>query len=254
MFPLRDDNPTELFPFVTILIIAANVLVWLLVQGAGAPEPFLNSLCAYGTIPGEITGSVLPGDTVSLGDASCTIGGLTTWTVLTSMFMHGGWMHLVGNMWFLWVFGNNIEDSMGHLRYVIFYLLCGVLASVAHIMFAPGSTVPTVGASGAISGIMGAYMVLYPKVRVHTLIFLIVYIRVIPLSALTVLGLWFALQLFSGVVQVGAEGGGVAFWAHVGGFIAGVVFIKLFARKTLVEAKHAGIVLSKDQIGRFGSW
>ena len=254
MFPLRDDNPTELFPFVTILIIAANVLVWLLVQGAGAQEPFLSSLCAYGTIPGEVTGSVLPGDTVSLGDASCTIGGLSALTVLTSMFMHGGWMHLIGNMWFLWVFGNNIEDSTGHVRYVIFYLLCGVLASVAHIMFSPDSTIPTVGASGAISGIMGAYMVLYPKVRVHTLIFLVIYIRVIPLSALTVLGLWFGLQLFSGVVQSGAEGGGVAFWAHVGGFIAGVVFIKLFARKTLVEAKHAGIVLSKDQIGRFGSW
>lgn len=257
MFPLRDDNPTELFPFVTILIIVANVLVWLLVQGGGAPDAFLNSLCAYGTIPGEITGSVLPGETVSLGDAGCTIGGLGAWTVLTSMFMHGGWMHLIGNMWFLWVFGNNIEDSMGHFRYIIFYLLCGALASVAHIMFAPGSTIPTVGASGAISGIMGAYMVLYPKVRVHTLIFLIVYIRVIPLTALTVLGLWFALQLFSGIVQgggIGSGGGGVAFWAHIGGFIAGVVLIKLFARKTLVEAKHAGIVLTKDQLGRFGSW
>ena len=254
MFPLRDDNPTELFPFVTILIIAANVLVWLLVQGAGAPEPFLNSLCAYGLIPGEVTGSVLPGDTVSLGDASCTIGGLGTLTVLSSMFMHGGWMHLIGNMWFLWVFGNNIEDSMGHLRYIIFYLLCGVLASVAHIMFGPDSTIPTVGASGAISGIMGAYMVLYPKVRVQTLLIIIIYIRVIPLPAWVLLAYWFFLQVVGGSVALGGSGGGVAFWAHVGGFAAGVALVKLFEKRKLVTAKRAGHVLSRDEMGRWDPW
>jgi len=254
MFPLRDDNPTELFPFVTLLLIAANVLVWLLVQGGGVAEPFLNSLCAYGAIPAEITGAVGPGDTVSLGDASCTIGGYSWTTVLTSMFMHGGWMHLIGNMWFLWVFGNNIEDSMGHFRYLIFYVLCGVLAALTHIFIDPSSTVPTVGASGAISGIMGAYIVLYPKVRVYTLIFLVVYVRVIPMTALAVLGLWFAIQLFSGLASGAGAGGGVAFWAHVGGFVAGVVLVKLFARKKLVDAKHAGVVLTREQIGRFGSW
>ena len=255
MFPLRDENPTELVPFVTFLLILANVAVWLFVQGAGSGQLFLESLCQYGAIPGAVTGAIPAGTSIELGPgATCRVEGLGAGSILTSMFMHGGWMHLIGNMWFLWVFGNNIEDSMGHFRYIIFYVLCGVLASVAHIMFAPGSTVPTVGASGAISGIMGAYMVLYPKVRVQTLIFLIVYIRIIPLTAVTVLGLWFALQLFSGVIQGGVGGGGVAFWAHVGGFIAGVVLIKLFARKTLVEAKHAGIVLTKDQIGRFGSW
>jgi membrane associated rhomboid family serine protease len=254
MFPLRDDNPTELFPFVTILIIAANVLVWLLVQGGGVAEPFLNSLCAYGAIPAEITGALGPGDTVSLGEASCTIGGHTWSTVFTSMFMHGGWMHLLGNMWFLWVFGNNIEDSMGHLRYLIFYLICGVLAALAHIFIDPSSAIPTVGASGAISGVMGGYIVLYPRVRVHTLIFLVVYVRVIPMTALAVLGLWFGLQLFSGLAAGSSAGGGVAFWAHVGGFVAGVVLVKLFARRNLVEAKHAGIVLTKEQIGRFGSW
>jgi len=157
-------------------------------------------------------------------------------------------------MWFLWVFGNNIEDSMGHARYLIFYLLCGILASAAHIMVDPGSAIPTVGASGAISGIMGAYIVLYPKVRVHTLIFLVVYIRVIPLTALAVLGLWFGLQLVSGLMPDGGTGGGVAFWAHIGGFVAGAALIKLFARPRLVEAKHAGVVLTKEQIGRFGSW
>ena len=254
MFPLRDENPTELFPFVTVLLIATNVLVWLLVQGAGAGEPFLRSLCAYGSIPGEITGSLPAGTTVPLGDARCAIGGLSGWTVLTSMFMHGGWFHLIGNMWFLWVFGNNIEDSMGHARYLVFYLLCGALAAGAHIVSDPGSGIPTVGASGAISGIMGAYMVLYPRVRVHTLIFLVVYVRVIPMTALAVLGIWFGLQLFSGLAAGSSAGGGVAFWAHVGGFVAGVVLVKLFARRNLVEAKHAGVVLTKEQIGRFGSW
>jgi membrane associated rhomboid family serine protease len=254
MFPLRDENPTELFPFVTILLIVVNVLVWLLVQGGGLADPFLHSLCAYGAIPAEITGSLSPGEFVSLGDATCRIGGLGGWTILTSMFMHGGWMHLLGNMWFLWVFGNNIEDSMGHVRYLVFYLLCGALASAAHIFVDPGSAIPTVGASGAISGIMGAYIVLYPKVRVYTLIFLIVYVRVIPMAAAAVLGLWFALQLFSGLMSGSGSGEGIAFWAHIGGFVAGAVLIKLFARRTLVEAKHAGIVLTKQQIGRFGSW
>ncbi len=255
MFPLRDENPTELFPFVTLLIIAANVIVWLFVQGGGMSEAFLVSLCSYGAIPGEITGALSPGQSVPLGEgASCVIGGLSGWTVLTSMFMHGGWMHLIGNMWFLWVFGNNIEDSMGHFRYILFYLVCGALAAMTHILIDPSSAIPTVGASGAISGIMGGYIVLYPKVRVHTLIFLFIYVRVIPMTALAVLGLWFALQLVSGLLPMGGAGGGVAFWAHVGGFVAGVVLIKLFARRNLVEAKHAGIVLTKDQIGRFGSW
>jgi len=254
MFPLRDENPTELFPFVTILLIATNVLVWLLVQGGGVAEPFLSSLCAYGAIPAEITGAVGPGDTVSLGEASCMIGGYSWTTLVTSMFMHGGWMHLIGNMWFLWVFGNNIEDSMGHLRYAVFYLLCGILAALTHVFIDPSSTIPTVGASGAISGIMGGYIVLYPKVRVYTLIFLVVYVRVIPMSALAVLGLWFAIQLFSGLASGAGAGGGVAFWAHVGGFVAGVVLVKLFAKRKLVEAKHAGVVLTKEQIGRFGSW
>lgn len=254
MFPLRDENPTELFPVVTILLIATNVLVWLLVQGAGVGEPFLQSLCAWGAIPGEISGALQPGSTVPLGEARCTVGGLSAGTVVTSMFLHGGWFHLVGNMWFLWVFGNNIEDSMGHARYLLFYLLCGALAAGAHIISDPGSGIPTVGASGAISGIMGGYMLLYPKVRVHTLIILIFYIRVIPLPAVAVLGFWFLLQLLSGASVGAGGGGGVAFWAHVGGFAAGLVLVKLFVRRKLVAAKREGRVLSRDELRFRDRW
>jgi rhomboid family protein len=156
-------------------------------------------------------------------------------------------------MWFLWVFGNNIEDSMGHARYLVFYLVVGALAATAHLASAPGSAVPMVGASGAISGIMGAYLVLYPRVRVTTLFFFVIFIRVIPIPAWVLLLWWFALQVLSGSATAGA-GGGVAFWAHVGGFVAGVVLIKLFARPILTRAKREGRVLARDELGRFGGW
>jgi membrane associated rhomboid family serine protease len=244
MFPLRDENPTELTPVVTIAIIAANVLVWLLLQGAGMGRPFLASLCDFGAIPGAITGAVPIGSPIALGErVTCEVGGLGIWTVLTSMFLHGSWMHLIGNMWFLWVFGNNIEDSMGHLRFALFYLLTGIIASVAHIATAHESLVPTVGASGAISGIMGAYIVLYPHVRVHTAIFFVYIARVVALPALAVLGLWFALQLLQGSLSLGGPTGGtggVAFWAHIGGFASGAALIMLFRKRSLVEAKRLG--------------
>jgi membrane associated rhomboid family serine protease len=256
MFPLRDENPTELVPFVTFLIILVNVGVWLFVQGAGAGPLFLQSLCEYGTIPGEVTGAIAPGTELVLGPgASCRTGGLGIGSLLTSMFMHGGWMHLIGNMWFLWVFGNNIEDSMGHVRYAIFYLLTGVLAAAAHILTDPAGAIPTVGASGAISGVMGAYIVLYPRVRVQTLIFLVLYIRVLPLPAWVLLAYWFFLQVAGGSVALGASGGGgVAFWAHVGGFVAGVVLVKLFEKRKLVAAKRAGRRLSREEMGRWDPW
>jgi membrane associated rhomboid family serine protease len=254
MLPLRDDNPTERFPFVTLLFIVANVLIWLLVQGAGGGSAFLESLCAYGSIPAEVTGRMAPGTRVPLGPgAACTVGGLSYATLITSMFFHGGWMHLIGNMWFLWVFGNNIEDSMGHLRFVAFYLLCGVLAGAAHLAASPGSPIPTVGASGAISGIMGAYLVLYPRVKVHTLFFIVIFIRVIEMSAWAILLLWFGLQLLYGALDTGS-GGGVAFWAHIGGFVAGVVLIKLFARPILTQAKRQGRVLTDEERKRIGQW
>jgi len=239
MFPLKDENPTELTPFVTAAIIAINVLVWLFVQHAGAGETFLESLCVYGAIPAEITGAISPGTWVPLGpDSQCLTGGLSLVTLFTSMFLHGSWMHLIGNMWFLWVFGNNIEDSMGHVRFVVFYLLTGLVASLAHVATSMSSPLPTVGASGAISGVMGAYIVLYPHVRVHTLIMLIFFIRVVALPAVFLLGVWFLLQLAQGTQ--GDVGGGVAFWAHVGGFVAGAALIKLFESKRLVEAKRLG--------------
>jgi len=183
---------------------------------------------------------------------ACQVGGPKWATVLTSMFMHGSWMHLIGNMWFLWVFGNNIEDSMGHLRYIVFYLLTGALASAAHIFAGPGSGVPTVGASGAIAGVMGAYLLLYPKVKIQTLIFLVVYVRVIRMAAWVMLIYWLVIQVVSGAGSIGAEGGGVAFWAHVGGFVAGLILIKPFVRSVLVEAKRAGRKLSREEVRDLG--
>lgn len=253
MFPLRDDNPTELTPWVTVLFIGINAAVWLLVQGAGMDERvFVESLCRYGSIPGELTGALGPGDAARLGPYSCPVGGLRWETVLTSMFMHGGWGHLIGNMWFLWVFGNNIEDSMGHVRFVVFYLLTGAIASGAHVLTDPASPIPTVGASGAISGVMGAYLLLYPRVRVYTLFFFFIFIRVIPLPAWFMLVYWFVLQVAMGAGTLGSQGGGVAFWAHIGGFVAGVVLIKLFERSVLVDAKRSGRRLSREEVDRIG--
>jgi membrane associated rhomboid family serine protease len=167
--------------------------------------------------------------------------------------MHGSWMHLIGNMWFLWVFGNNIEDSMGHVRFVVFYLLTGLLASGAHIVASLASGVPTVGASGAISGIMGAYMLLYPRVRVHTLIVFVYFFRIITLPAVAMLGLWFAFQLLQGTLA-GSAATGVAFWAHIGGFVAGVALIKLFERPKLVRAKLEHRRLRRDERNRWDRW
>jgi membrane associated rhomboid family serine protease len=252
MFPLRDENPTELTPVVTFIIIAINTLVWVFVQHSGMGQGFLSSLCSFGAIPADITGALGQGQVISLGpDATCTVVGQGWLTILTSMFMHGSWMHLIGNMWFLWVFGNNIEDSMGHVRFIVFYLLCGILASVAHIVTDPTSLVPTVGASGAISGVMGAYLLLYPKVRVHTFIFLLFYVRILLLPAWVLLAEWFVIQLVSGVGTLGAAGGGVAFWAHIGGFVAGLLMIKLFQRPQLVDAKRHKVRLPRDEVARF---
>lgn len=230
MFPLRDDNPTLSTPFATIILIALNAIAWGFIQGFGS-EPFLSrSICELGVIPAELLGRVQPGTVVQLGDSSCTLGATGWYTVLTSMFMHGGWFHIVGNMWFLWVFGNNVEDVMGTPRYVVFYLLCGLAAALAQVYVRPGSPIPMVGASGAIGGVMGAYAITYPQARVHTLLALGFYVRTIEVPALGMLGYWFVLQLLGGVPALAgdAEGGGVAFWAHVGGFAAGVVLCLVF--------------------------
>jgi membrane associated rhomboid family serine protease len=153
------------------------------------------------------------------------------------MFLHGGWMHLIGNMWFLWIFGNNVEDAMGHLRFVVFYLLCGFAAALLQAAFDTDSVIPMVGASGAIGGVMGAYVMMYPRVHVHLLVFLGFYVNTVAVPAIFMLGYWFLLQLVSGTMAAGSQGGGVAFWAHVGGFIAGVVLGFLFRDRALL-ARH----------------
>jgi membrane associated rhomboid family serine protease len=237
VFPIRDDNPHFLTPYLTYGIIALNALIWLLVQGAGAEPALSSSVCRLGLIPGELLQSVPAGASFRIGpDSICTLAGDRSWhTPLTSMFLHGGWLHVIGNMWFLWIFGNNVEDSMGHLRFAIFYLLCGLAAAAAQILVDPQSTIPMVGASGAIGGVMGAYILLYPRVHVHMLIFLGFYVTIVAIPAVFMLGYWFLLQLLSGVGTLGARGGGVAFWAHVGGFLAGSVLILLFRNPRLLS-------------------
>jgi membrane associated rhomboid family serine protease len=167
------------------------------------------------------------------------MGEQPTWyTPVTSMFLHGGWFHLIGNMWFLWVFGNNVEDSMGRVRYLMFYILSGLAAAAAQTLANPSSPIPMVGASGAISGVMGAYIVLYPRVRVHMLVFLAIFITRIVVPAYLMLGYWFLIQLVGGGLS--GEEGGVAFWAHAGGFIAGAILIQFFRDPALV-AKHRAL-------------
>lgn len=239
MFPYRDDNPTLATPITTLLLIAANVAVWILVQNLGAEPGLSRSVCELGFIPGEFLRQLPEGFSVPISSTSvCVLGEDQTWyTPLTSMFLHGGWFHLIGNMWFLWVFGNNVEDSMGHLRYLAFYLLCGLAAAAAQTFANPSSPVPMVGASGAISGIMGAYIVLYPRVRVHMLVILAIFVTRIVVPAYVMLGYWFLIQIVGG--SLSREPGGVAFWAHAGGFLAGAVLIHLFRDPELVAEHRA---------------
>src|SRR3954468_11954582 len=239
MFPYRDDNPTLATPLATFLLIGANVFVWVVVQGMGSEPTLTRSVCELGLIPGEFLGRLPDGFRVPLGSgAVCVLGEERTWiTPLTSMFLHGGWFHLIGNMWFLWVFGNNVEDSMGHFRYLAFYVLCGLAAAAAQTFMLPASAIPMVGASGAISGVMGAYIVLYPRVRVHMLVILFIFITRIVVPAYVMLGYWFLLQLIGGSAAQGE--GGVAFWAHVGGFVAGAVLISIFKNDRLVDRHRA---------------
>ncbi len=238
MFPYKDENPTYLTPVVTIGVIAANVLAWLLVQGAGTHEALTRSVCELGAIPGELLGKLPPGTAVPLGpDLHCVLESTNYLDVVTSMFLHGGWMHLIGNMVFLWVFGNNIEDAMGHGRFVAFYLLCGVAAAAAQVLVHPESAIPMVGASGAISGVLGAYLLLYPRVRVHTLVFFGFYATTIQLPAYLMLGYWIVLQFLGGALAGLRSGGGVAYMAHIGGFIAGLLLIRLFARRAYLERR-----------------
>jgi len=244
MIPISDDNPTLRFPIITIAILVALAAVWIFVQGAGfAPIALSASVCNWGMIPGEITGLAKVGTGIPLGNnMACLVDAdpRNILTPVTSMFLHGGWGHLLGNGLFLWVFGNNVEDSMGRFRFVVFYLICGLAAAAAQTAIDPASPVPMVGASGAISGVLGAYLILYPRVRVNLLIILFVFIRIVPVPAWVVLLGWMALQLLSGLPQLASPNSvstGVAVWAHIGGFVAGVVLVKLFENRQLVAAR-----------------
>ena len=244
MIPYRDENPTELAPLLTIGLLIANVGVWLLVQGGGAHLG--SSVCEFGLIPVELTQRPITDQEI------CQLGGLGWGAVFTSMFMHGGWFHLLTNMMFLWVFGNNVEDSMGHFRFLTFYFLTGLAAAGVHVLLNSSSGVPTVGASGAISGVLGAYMVLYPRVRVHVFFPPFWFF---PLPAYVVLGYWILIQMLLGVSQLGAQAtSGVAVWAHIGGFFAGLLLVKLFERQQLVEAKREGRRLDRQEIREGHYW
>ena len=241
MFPYHDENETQRTPIVTMTLIALNVGAFVLIQGAGAEQPLAASVCDLGLIPAELMASVPPGASFPMGErlVCVTDPGRQPLNLFTSMFLHGGWMHLLGNMWFLWLFGNNIEDSMTRSRFVAFYLLCGVAAALAQVLADPESVVPMVGASGAISGVMGAYLVLFPRVRVFTMVPLGFYATSVALPAWVMLIYWMVLQLVSQAAStLTAQRGGVAYWAHIGGFVAGVVLVKVFTRRDRVQA-HA---------------
>jgi len=239
MFPYRDENETQRTPVFTIVLIALNIASWILLQGAGQGVLLARSVCNLGLIAGELTLSLPPGTAFDMGQGLVceTDPGRGLSHLITSMFLHGSWMHLLGNMWFLWLFGNNIEDSMGRVRFAVFYLICGLAAALLQVFAQPASNVPMVGASGAISGVMGAYLILYPRVRVFTIVPLGFMWTNLALPAWTMLLYWMAIQIFGGLASIGNDAtGGVAFWAHVGGFAAGFALIKLFARPDFVQA------------------
>ncbi|MBN1622264.1 MAG: rhomboid family intramembrane serine protease [Endomicrobiales bacterium] len=241
MFPIRDENPTLHTSFVTFLIVALNAASWIFLQGLGSNPALVKSICTLGLIPSEILGTVSPGASVSVGGGYvCTLDGVPNWiTLITSMFMHGGWFHLIINMWFLLVFGDNVEDAMGPLKFLLFYLLCGIGAEVLQIATNPSSSIPMVGASGAIGGVMGAYAIMYPRAPVHLLVFFGFYITRIVVPASLMLGYWFLLQILGGLPALGKEAGGVAFWAHIGGFLTGIVLVKLMCDpKRLDNCRH----------------
>lgn len=243
MLPYHDENETLRTPVVTFALIALNAAAWFLLQGAGAPRELAASVCNLGLIPGELTGLAAPGTAFPMGPRGllCVVDpGPQAGNLVSSMFLHGSWAHILGNMWFLWLFGNNVEDAMTRPRFILFYLLSGLAAAGLQVAAGPASSIPMVGASGAISGVMGAYLILYPGVRVWTLIPLGVFTRSVALPAWFMLLYWAFLQFVGGLGSVAAgPGGGVAFWAHVGGFVAGVALVKLFARRDHVAAHRA---------------
>jgi len=222
MIPLRDNLPTRRAPIVTLLLIGINAYVFLRVFWLGSYGG-QRYMLYYGLIPCSLTGS-------------CQVTGRAfspEVTLLTSMFVHAGFFHFAGNMLYLWIFGNNVEDSMGRVRFIVFYLLCGLAAAYGQVLVGPGSRIPMVGASGAISGVLGAYLLLFPHARVLTLIPLGFFIQMAEIRAVFVLGFWIIIQLLNGFLTFSHEGGGVAWFAHIGGFVVGCVLIGLFKRRTV---------------------
>jgi membrane associated rhomboid family serine protease len=218
LIPYKDDNPTHTFPFVTISIITLNISI-LLYQFA-SPSSLENSVYSYGAIPQYIMNF----ERVQPIHPALTI--------FSAMFMHGGPFHLAGNMLYLWIFGNNIEDTLGHVRFIIFYLFCGVISTYTHTITEPHSLIPMVGASGAISGILGAYLLLFPKAGVYTVIFFGFLVQIVKIPALIVIGFWAIIQLINGLISTGLVGeGGVAWFAHIGGFLTGLLTIRLWQRR-----------------------
>ena len=246
MFPIKDNIPTDRFPAVTLALIVVNVVVFFFWQ---QPSGFSGvdeaKVVEYGAIPYELTH---PGEDCAIAGSALACGDVPTddapaWmTVLTSMFMHGGILHLAGNMLFLWIFGNNVEDSMGHVKFVVFYLAGGVAALAGQVAFDPDAAIPTIGASGAVAAVLGGYILLHPRARVLTLIFIVFFVTVIEIPAVIMLGLWFLQQAFFAARDLSdplGGGTGVAYWAHVGGFVFGLVAIKLFAtRRREPEPRH----------------
>lgn len=226
MVPLNDQNPTRITPYVTYLLIVLNILAFIYevtLMGGPSLERFFH---AWAVVPDELTASLAGNPKYPLGSEGLTL--------ITSQFLHAGLLHLGGNMLYLWVFGNNVEDQMGHLRFLVFYLLCGILAALAQWYFAQGSGIPSLGASGAIAGVMGAYILRFPEVRILTLLPIFIFITVIRIPAYVFLGLWFVQQAFYGVASLGAptnvgmENGGIAYWAHAGGFLFGALLGPIF--------------------------
>jgi hypothetical protein len=216
MIPLRDRNPSGRFPGATVGIILActGAFLYELSLGPGLTQ-FLS---VYALIPAQVSYDIQYGAVAPVS---------TYLPFVTSMFLHGGWLHLIGNMWFLWIFGDNVEDTLGSVRFVFFYLVCGLLAGATHYLLSPHSPLPTVGASGAIAGVLGGYAVLFPRARVLTLVPLGFFVRIMELPALAVLLLWFGIQAVSGILSMGMTAGGVAWWAHVGGFVAGLLLVRV---------------------------
>lgn len=219
MIPLRDNIPSSTRPVVMLLLIAACFVVFFHTLSLPSPAAVERVAEVYGVVPATFTGHARAQGSLPISAR-----------LVTDLFLHGGWVHILGNMLFLWIFGDNVEDAMGHGRFLVFYLLCGVVANLAHIVANPLATEPTIGASGAIAGVLGAYLVLYPGARVLCLVPLWIFVQLVWVPALLFVPIWVGIQLISGLASLGVEqSGGVAWWAHVGGFVTGALLVRVFA-------------------------